>query len=91
MGLVDGLNVDYNFSLAKVGINLVALVKELQLFSFFILMLISNGEFKPKGAKQPHSCILDSLNKILKILINIPKSNHFIRSRKCPFRPLFYS
>jgi hypothetical protein len=86
VGLVDILDVDYNFSL-------VALVKVLKSFSFFILisLRISNGEPKPKGARQPLSCILDSFNKILKILINIPRSNHSIGSYMCPLRPLFYS
>ncbi len=60
---------------------------------FFILISleVSNGELKPEGAKQPPSCILDSFNKILKIFINIPKSNHSIRSYMWGLRPPFYS
>jgi hypothetical protein len=41
--------------------------------------------------RRPLSCILDSLDKILKILINILGSNHFIKNHTCPFRPLLYS
>jgi hypothetical protein len=92
VGLVDDLDVDYNFALAKVRINLVALVKKLKLSNFLILMSLKvfNGEPKPKGVRRPLSCILDSLNKILKILINILGSNHFIKNHTCPLRPLLY-
>jgi hypothetical protein len=43
------LYVDYNFVLAKIGINLVTLVKELnQLFSFVILMTLKVFKREPK-------------------------------------------
>jgi hypothetical protein len=91
VGRVDGLNADY-FALRKVRINLVVLVKELKSFNFLILMSlrVSNGEPELEGARQPPSYILDSLNKFLKILINILGSNHSIRSYMCPLRPLLY-
>jgi hypothetical protein len=43
------LNANYNFTLAKVGINLVALIKELESPGFVILMSlrVSKGELKP--------------------------------------------
>ncbi len=34
------LNAIYNFALAKMGVNLVALISELESFSFFIFMLL---------------------------------------------------
>jgi hypothetical protein len=48
------------------------LVKELKLISFMIFMSlrISQKEPKPQGAKWPLDYILDSLNKILKVLID---------------------
>jgi len=66
------LNVDYDYALVFIGVNLVALVSELELFSFFILMSLRvyQGEPKPQGMKQPHACILDSFNKISKVLTN---------------------
>jgi hypothetical protein len=56
----------------KVGINLVALVSELKLISFLVLMFlkVSQGEPKPQGARQTPSCILDSFNKFSKALMN---------------------
>lgn len=47
------LDVDNNFVLAKVGINLVALTKALKLFSFMILMSlkISQEELNPQGPR----------------------------------------
>jgi hypothetical protein len=59
--------------LAKIRINLVTLVKELdQLPSFVILITLRvfNREPKLQGAKQPPDYILDSLNKFLKVLID---------------------
>jgi hypothetical protein len=49
------LDVDYNFALVEMGVNLVALASELKSFSFLVLMslIISSGEPKPEGAKQP--------------------------------------
>ncbi len=43
------LHVEYNFPLGEIGINLVALANEFELFSFFILMflIISQEELKP--------------------------------------------
>jgi hypothetical protein len=43
------LDVDYNFALIEMGVNLVALVNELKLFNFFVLMYmkVSWGELKP--------------------------------------------
>lgn len=66
------LDVDYNYALAFMGMNLVALASELELSNFFILMSlrVSQGEPKPQGMKQPHACILDSFNKILEVLTN---------------------
>jgi hypothetical protein len=47
------LYVEYNFALTKVRINLVALVSELELISFLVLMFLraSQGELEPQGAK----------------------------------------
>jgi hypothetical protein len=44
----------------------------LELPNFIILMFlgVSQGEPKPQGARWPPTCILDSLNKILEVLIN---------------------
>lgn len=58
-------------ALAKVGINLVALDKELKLRSFVILMFlkVSKGECKPQGARRPPDCNLDSVNKFEEVLI----------------------
>jgi hypothetical protein len=66
------LNVKYNFSLVKMGMNLVVLASELESLSFMVLMSlkVSQGEPKPQGGKQPLAFILDSLNKFLKVLIN---------------------
>ncbi len=66
------LNVEYNFVLAEIRINLVVLVKELELPSFVILMFlrVSQGEPKLQGAKGPPPFILDSLNKLSKNLID---------------------
>jgi hypothetical protein len=61
------------FYVGKKGINLVALVKELnQSPSFVILMTLKAFKRKPKlqGEKQPPNCILDSLNKFSKVLTN---------------------
>ncbi len=48
----------------------VHVTKESKLPNFVILMSlgVSNGGFKLKRARQPPKCILDSLNKILKML-----------------------
>jgi hypothetical protein len=69
--LVD-LDVEYNFTLAKMGVKLVALANELKLSSFLVLMSlkVSQGEPKPQGASQPPTCILDSFNKFLEVLRN---------------------
>ncbi len=68
------LNLDawYNFALMKVRVNLVALVSELELISFLVLMFlrVSQGEPKPQGAKQAPSHILDSLNQFSKVLMD---------------------
>jgi hypothetical protein len=47
------LDVEYNYALAKVVVNLVALAKELKLPSFVILMYLrdSQWELKPQGAR----------------------------------------
>jgi hypothetical protein len=65
------LDVEYNSTLAKMGVNLVTLANELELSSFLVLMFlkVSQGEPKPQGAKQPPTCILDSLNKFLEVLM----------------------
>ncbi len=57
------LDVDYNYALAQVGINLVVLVSEIESFSFLVLMSlkVSHGESKQQGARRPLTCILDSL------------------------------
>jgi len=49
------LNADYNFVLAKVTVNLVALASKLKLLNFLVLMFlrVSQREFKPQGARQP--------------------------------------
>jgi hypothetical protein len=49
------LNADYNFVLAKVRVNLVALASKLKLLNFLVLMFlkVSQREFKPQGARQP--------------------------------------
>jgi hypothetical protein len=46
-------NAKYNFALTKVEVNLVALLSELKLISFLVLMFlrISQGEPKPQGAR----------------------------------------
>ncbi len=64
------LNIDYNFALIEMGVTLVVLASELELFSFMVLMVfrVSLGESKPQGAKQPFTCNLDSLNKFLEVL-----------------------
>jgi hypothetical protein len=43
------LNLNYNSTLAKMGMNLVTLASELELFNFLVLMFlrISQGEPKP--------------------------------------------
>jgi len=66
------LDVDNNFVLAKVGINLVALTKALKLFSFMILMSlkVSKEEPKSQGARQLPNYILDTFNKFLEVLPN---------------------
>ncbi len=66
------LNVDYNFTLVEMGLNLIVLASELKSLDFLILMYLktSQGELKPQGARQPLVCVLDSLNKFLKVLIN---------------------
>jgi hypothetical protein len=73
------LDVDYNFALAKMGMNLVALSSELKSPNFLILMSlkVSQGDLKPQGVKQPHICILDSLNKILEVIANELSQPHF--------------
>jgi hypothetical protein len=47
------LDVDYNYALAKVGINLVVLANKLKSPSFFVLMSlkVSHRESKPQGAR----------------------------------------
>ncbi len=62
------LNVDYNSTLEKMGVNFVALVSELESPSFLILMslIIPKGNLNHKG-KQPFACILDSFNKFLEV------------------------
>ncbi len=64
------LNVEYNSMLAKIGVNLVALVNELEFHRFLVLMSlkISQGKPKPQGVRQPPTCILDSFNKFLEVL-----------------------
>jgi hypothetical protein len=42
VGLVDGLDADYNFALAKVGINLVSLIKKLKSPTFFYFDVFEN-------------------------------------------------
>ncbi len=64
------LNAYYNSVLAKIKVNLVALANELKLFNFLVLMFlkVSQREFKPQGARQLLTWILDSFNKILEVL-----------------------
>ncbi len=66
------LNVHCNFALTKMVMNLIVLASELKLLNFMVLMSlkVSQGEAKPQGARRPPACILDSLNKILEVLIN---------------------
>jgi len=47
------LNVEYNSLVARIVVNLVALIKELKLPSFVILMFLKDPqwEFKPQGAR----------------------------------------
>jgi len=47
------LDVDYNYVLAQVGINLFVLVNEVESPSFLVLMSlkVSHGESKPQGAR----------------------------------------
>ncbi len=54
------------------GMKLVALASELELFNFLIVMFfrVSQGELKPHEGKQPPACILDSFNKISEVLTN---------------------
>ncbi len=71
------LDGDYNSMLVKIGNNLVVLVKELESFSFMILMSlkISQEELNPQGPRWPLDYILDSLNKFLEVLTNeLPNS-----------------
>jgi hypothetical protein len=69
---IINLNVNYNSTLIKVGINLVALTNELKSFNFLVLMSlkVSRGKPKPLEARKPFVCILDSLNKFSKVLID---------------------
>jgi len=64
------LNVDYNFTLVEMGMNLIVLASELKSLNFLILRSLrsSQGELKPQGARQPLVCVLDSFNKFLKVL-----------------------
>jgi len=66
------LDVKYNFALAKMRVNLIALASELKSFNFLVLMYlqVSQGEPKPQGARRPPSCILGSFNNTLEVLIN---------------------
>jgi hypothetical protein len=66
------LDAEYNCMLVKIGVNLVALVNELEFHRFFVLMSlrVSKGKPKPQGARQPPTCILDSFNKFLEVLTN---------------------
>jgi hypothetical protein len=85
------LDANYNYVLAKIGINLVVLVKELnQSLSFVILMTLKvfKRELKLQGAKQPLNYILDSLNKFSKVLTDeFPNFFHLVKRltirRKC--------
>ncbi len=63
------LNVEYNFTLVKMGVNLATLANELELYNFLVLtsLKVSQGEQKPQGARQPLACILDSFNKVLEV------------------------
>jgi hypothetical protein len=65
------LDVEYNFTLGKMRVNLVVLANELKLSNFLVLMSlkVSQGEPKPQGARQPPTCILDSFNKFLEVLM----------------------
>jgi hypothetical protein len=64
------LDVNYNFTLVEMGVNLVTLASELESPSFLLLMFlkVSQGEPKPQEAKQPPIFILDSFNKFLKVV-----------------------
>jgi hypothetical protein len=67
------MNLDVNnFTLVEMGVNLVVLASELESPCFLLLMSlrVSHGEPKPQEAKQPPTFILDSFNKILKVLID---------------------
>ncbi len=65
------LYVEHNFTLAKVGVNLVALANEFELSSFLVSMFlkVSQGEPNPQGARKPPTCILDSFNNFLEVLM----------------------
>jgi hypothetical protein len=49
------LDVDYNFALVEMGVNLVLLANELKSTNFLLLMClkVSQGEPKPQRVKQP--------------------------------------
>jgi len=66
------LNVNYNSTLVKVGINLVGLTNELKSFNFLVLMSLKVYQRKPKPqeARKPFVCILDSLNNFFEFLID---------------------
>ncbi len=66
------LNVNYNSTLVKVGINLVGLTNKLKSFNFLVLMSlkVSQGKPKPQKARKPFVYILDSLNKFFEFLID---------------------
>jgi len=66
------LNVNYNSTLVKVGINLVALTNELKSFNFLVFMSlkVSQGKPKPQEARKPFVCILDSFNKFFEVFID---------------------
>jgi len=66
------INVEYNFALVEVGINLVPLANEFELFSFLILIFlkVSQEELKPQGVRKAPAYILDSFNMFLKVLTN---------------------
>ncbi len=65
-------NVEYNFALVEIGINLVVLANEFELLRFLILIFlrVSQKELKPQGVRQPPTYILDSFNKFSKVLTN---------------------
>jgi hypothetical protein len=64
------LDVNYNFTLVEMGMNLVVLANELESPSFLLLMSlrVSQGKHKPQEAKQTPTFILDSFNNFLKVL-----------------------